>query len=288
MARTRIDSERSERGTGPQPRTIYRHTAPVRIMHWINFVCLFVLLLSGFQIFNGHPALYWGQTSHFDTPLLEMTARRTSDERMRGITRVFGHEFDTTGFLGASTGSGDNLEQRGFPAWLTIPGPRWLAMGRRWHFFFAWAFVINGLAYVVWSLWSRHTSRDLLPTRRDWRGIGRSIVDHALLRHPTGEAATRYNVLQKLSYLVVIYLLGPLMILMGLAMSPHMNTVLGWLLDLVGGRQSARTIHFLVALAFIAFFLVHVFEVLVTGVVNNMRSMITGRYRIERQEKRRP
>lgn len=282
MAQTRIDSERSERGT-PRPRTIYRHTAPVRIMHWTNFLCLFVLLLSGFQIFNAHPALYWGEASHFDSPLLAMDARHT-DEGMRGVTTVFGHEFDTTGFLGASPGGGGELERRGFPAWLTIPDPRWLAMGRRWHFFFAWLFVINGLTYAVYSLWSRHTSRDLLPTRRDWRGIGRSLIDHALLRHPRGEAATRYNVLQKLSYLAVIYLLGPLVILMGLAMSPHMNTVLGWLLDLVGGRQSARTIHFLVALAFIAFFLVHVFEVLVTGAINNMRSMITGRYRIEREE----
>lgn len=158
-------------------------------------------------------------------------------------------------------------------------------MGRRWHFFFAWAFVINGLAYVAYAAFSRHVTRDLLPTRRDWRGLGRSIVDHALLRHPTGEAATRYNVLQKLSYLTVIFALGPLVVLMGLGMSPRMNSVLGWLLDLVGGRQSARTLHFLIAMAFIAFFLVHIFEVLVTGAVNNVRSMITGRYRIGSEER---
>jgi thiosulfate reductase cytochrome b subunit len=157
-------------------------------------------------------------------------------------------------------------------------------MGRRWHFFFAWLFVINGLAYVTWSLYTRHAARNLLPTRHDWRSTGKSIVDHALLRRPKGEDAERYNVLQKLAYLGVVFVLGPLAILMGLAMSPHMDTVLGWLLDLVGGRQSARTLHFLVALAFVLFFLIHVFEVLVTGAVNNLRSMITGRYRLDHPE----
>lgn len=278
-------AEDSDSGEERRPaRTIYRHRLPVRIMHWVNFLCLFLLLLSGFQIFNAHPALYWGEVSHFDDPLLAMEARRT-EAGMRGVTTVFGHEFDTTGFFGASQREGE-LEQRAFPDWLTVPGPRWLAMGRRWHFFFAWLFVLNGLAYVTWSLWSRHLTRDLLPTRRDWRSTGRSIVEHALLRRPRGEEAKHYNVLQKLSYLGVIFMLGPLAVLMGLAMSPHMNTVLGWSVDAVGGRQSARTVHFLVALAFVLFFLVHVFQVLVTGVVNNLRSMITGRYRIENGEER--
>jgi thiosulfate reductase cytochrome b subunit len=262
---------------------IYRHTLPVRIMHWLNFICLFLLLLSGFQIFNAHPALYWGETSHFDSPLLAMEGR-PGEEGTRGVTSVLGREFDTTGFLGASRGGGGEIEQRGFPVWLTVPGPQWLAMGRRWHFFFGWLFVVNGLAYVAYSLWSRHAARHLMPTARDWRGIGRSIVDHALFRRASGEAAARYNVLQKLSYLFVVFVLGPLAVLMGLAMSPRMNTLLGWSLDLVGGRQSARTVHFLVAIAFVAFFLVHIFEVLVTGAVNNLRSMITGRYRVEPEE----
>lgn len=269
----------SQIGNDGGGRTILRHTLPVRAMHWINFLCMLLLLLSGLQIFNAHPALYWGETSHFDTPLLALQARRTA-EGMRGVTTILGHEFDTTGFLGASRGSDDELVQRGFPSWLTVPGHQWLAMGRRWHFFFAWLLVINGALYILYSIASRHLVRDLLPARRDWRGIGRSVVDHLLLRRPKAEAATRYNVLQKLSYLIVIFVLAPLVLLMGLAMSPHMNTVMEWLLDLVGGRQSARTIHFLVALALVAFFAVHVFEVLVTGLVNNMRSMITGRYRV--------
>jgi len=125
---------------------------------------------------------------------------------------------------------------------------------------------------------SRHFSRDLAPTRSDWRGFFRSVVDHVKFKHPHGEEATRYNILQKLAYLVVILVFGPGIVLMGLAMSPHMDTVLGWLVDLVGGRQSARTIHFLIAAGFVAFFLIHVFEVLISGVWNQLRSMITGRY----------
>ncbi|MGA9826931.1 MAG: cytochrome b/b6 domain-containing protein, partial [Rhodanobacteraceae bacterium] len=220
-----------------------------------------------------------GERSHFDHPLLSMDARQNAAGDVRGVTTVFGHSFDTTGVFGASRVDG-GLQPRGFPTWLTIPGPQWLAMGRRWHFFFAWIFVLNGLAYAAYALFSRHLRRDLAPTGRDWRGIGRSIIDHALLRHPKGEASTRYNVLQKLTYLIVVFVLGPVMILMGLAMSPHMDSVLGWLLDLVGGRQSARTIHFVIAMLFVAFVLVHLFEIIVTGVVNNLRSMITGRYAV--------
>ncbi len=248
-------------------------------MHWVNVVAMFFLLLSGLQIFNAHPALYWGQRSHFEAPLLALDAQQGANGEPRGVTTVFGHSFDTTGVLGASRVDGE-LQARGFPTWLTIPGPQWLAMGRRWHFFFAWLFVLNGLAYAAYSLLGRHFRHDLVPTRTDWRGIGRSIIDHALLRHPRGEAATRYNVLQKLTYLIVIFVLGPAMVLMGLAMSPRMDTVLGWLVDLVGGRQSARTIHFLIALLFVAFLLVHLFEIVVSGAANEIRSMITGRYRV--------
>ncbi|MEP7097491.1 MAG: cytochrome b/b6 domain-containing protein [Dokdonella sp.] len=274
----------SDRMTGPTsrsplPEVIHRHRLPVRIMHWINVVAMFFLLLSGLQIFNAHPALYWGQRSHFDAPVLALDAQQGANGEPRGVTTVFGHAFDTTGVLGASRVDGE-LQPRGFPTWLTIPGPQWLTMGRRWHFFFAWLFVLNGIVYAAYALIGRHFRRVLVPTRSDWRGIGRSIVDHALLRHPHGEAATRYNVLQKLTYLIVIFVLGPAMVLIGLAMSPRMDTVLGWLVDLVGGRQSARTIHFVIALLFVAFLLVHLFEIVVSGAANELRSMITGRYRV--------
>jgi thiosulfate reductase cytochrome b subunit len=261
-------------------RVIYRHTLPLRIMHWINAVCLLILLGSGLQIFNAHPALYWGQASQFDRPWLHLGAARTADGKLRGVTTLGSHRFDTTGWFGVSDVNGRTIV-RGFPSWATIPGSRWLSMGRAWHFFFAWLFAINGVLFVLYALWTRHLTRDLVPTRRDWRGIGRSIIDHALLRHPRGEEAARYNVLQRLTYLVVIFVFGGGVVLMGLAMSPRMDSVLGWLVDAVGGRQSARSIHFLFAMGFIAFFLIHIFEVIVTGVGNNLRSIITGRYAIE-------
>jgi thiosulfate reductase cytochrome b subunit len=153
-------------------------------------------------------------------------------------------------------------------------------MARSWHFFFAWVFLVNGLCYVAYTIASRHLARDLWPTRADVRGIGRSIVDHLRLRHPTGEAAKRYNVLQKSAYVTVIFVLLPLIVLMGFGMSPRLDTLFGGWVDWFGGRQSARSIHFLVAWALVAFVLVHVFEVIVTGVWNNLRSMITGRYRV--------
>jgi thiosulfate reductase cytochrome b subunit len=153
-------------------------------------------------------------------------------------------------------------------------------MGRHWHFFFAWLFVINGVAYVLYAVFSGHLSRDLLPTREELRHIGRSIKDHALFRHPTGAAAARYNVLQNLAYLVVIFGLLPLVVVAGMAMSPRLDAVFpGWV-ELVGGRQSARTLHFLAATGLLLFVLVHVFEVLVSGAWNQIRSMITGYYRV--------
>ena len=262
----------------------YRHRLPVRVMHWINVVTLTILLMSGLQIFNAHPALYWGASSYNGKPpILAMDARRGPDGSMIGVTRVFGYEFNTTGVLGASASEGGGVASRGFPAWATIPGPQWLSMGRQWHLFFAWLFVINGVTFVVYSIWSRHLARDLSPTPRDWRSIGQSIKDHLHFRHPTGAAAKHYNVLQKLTYLLVIFVLLPLIIVMGWAMSPRLDTVLtGWI-DLFGGRQSARTLHFIAAWLIVAFVLVHVFEVIVSGFWNNLRSMITGRYDVPQE-----
>jgi len=261
-------------------RLSYRHRLPVRIMHWTNVVCLFVLIGSGLQIFLAHPALYWGDAANFAKPAASMIGHYLPGGELRGITQVGSHRFDTTGFLGASDDMMGKRVKRAFPTWATIPGARNLAQGRRWHFFFAWLFVINGLAYWLWSWRARHLREDLLPTKPELRGIGDSIIEHAKFKHPTGEAALRYNVLQKLAYLTVIFVLAPGIVLMGLAMSPHMDSVLGWMVDLVGGRQSARTIHFIFCFAFIAFIAIHLFMVLVTGPFNQIRAMITGRYRV--------
>jgi len=258
-----------------------RHAFFVRVTHWINVVAFTLLLMSGLQIFNAHPHLYWGTSSYAGAPpLLSITARPGPAGEPVGVTTILGHEFTTTGVLGLSRDPDGRLARRGFPSWMTVPDTRWLAMGRRWHFFFAWVFVLNGLAYVACSIWSRHLRRDLLPAKGEWRTVGRSIVDHLLLRHPQGEAAKRYNVLQKLTYLIVIFGLLPLVMLMGFAMSPWLGSLWpGWV-DLFGGRQSARTLHFVAAWLLVAFVLIHVFEVVISGVWNNLRSMITGRYRV--------
>jgi thiosulfate reductase cytochrome b subunit len=260
----------------------YRHRLPVRIMHWINVVALVILLMSGLQIFNAHPALYWGKSSYTRSPpVLAITAKEGPDGGLIGVTRAFGREFDTTGVLGASKAQNGQLVRRGFPSWITIPDDKWLAMARRWHLFFAWIFVINGIAYVAYSIASRHLARDLAPTPKDWRSFGQSVTDHLRFRHPTGDAAKHYNILQKLAYLIVIFLLLPLIILVGWAMSPWLNSLFpGWV-DLFGGRQSARTIHFITAWALVAFVLIHVFEVIISGLWNNLRSMITGRFQVE-------
>jgi thiosulfate reductase cytochrome b subunit len=270
------------RADAPRKNIIYRHSRAVRITHWLNALCLFVLLLSGLQIFNAHPALYWGQKgADFDPPFLEMTVQGLGQGRPRGVVRVGGATFDTTGVFGLSRREG-RLEARGYPAWLTLPSYRDLSTGRRWHFFFAWAFVLNGLAYLGFGLANRHLKNDLLPTREELRPkhLLRDIVRHAQLKLPKGEAAKRYNTLQKLSYLGVIVLLA-LMVLTGLTMSPGMDSAFPWLVDLFGGRQSARTIHWISANLIVLFVAVHLFMVVVAGAANEIGSMITGRWRIE-------
>jgi thiosulfate reductase cytochrome b subunit len=276
----RPDPNRALQRRPPVRLWFHRHRLPVRVMHWINAICFFVMLMSGLGIFNAHPHLYWGRESDFEAPLLSITAEPGPAGQPRGVTLVGGHRFETDGVLGASR-TGTEKVARAFPAWATIPGPQYLATARNWHLFFAWIFVINGMAYIAYSLISGHVRRDLVPTRRELRGIGASIGEHLRLRHPHGEAAKRYNVLQNLAYLFVIFVLLPLIVLAGLAMSPRLDTLFGagWV-DLLGGRQSARTLHFVAAFSLLAFLAVHLFEVAVTGLWNNLRSMITGHYQL--------
>lgn len=259
---------------------IYRHSATVRITHWVNALVLLVLLMSGLQIFNAHPALYLGDKSDFENPVMAMGAVEQG-ETLKGVTTIFGYAIPTTGVFGLSGDADSGFDARGFPWWTTLPGHRDLAMGRRWHFFFAWLFLLNGLAYLLWSLASGHLRRDLAPSRKELGHIGASVLEHARLNFPKGEEAKRYNVIQKLTYLAVIFGLLPLVIATGLCMSPQLNADFPWLPEFFGGRQSARTLHFLAAFGLFAFFAVHIVMVVVSGFWNNMRSMITGRYAIE-------
>jgi len=261
-----------------EPEGFYRHRALVRLTHWINALCILFLLGSGLNIFNAHPHLYWGlYGTDGDKPFLSLDAVDTP-AGPQGVTQIGPWHINTTGVLGWSKVDGE-FQARGWPEWLTIPSYQDLADARHWHFLFAWVLVLNGLAYLIYSLWARHLQRDIWPTRADIRAIPRSILDHLKLKHPTGDAARRYNVLQKLAYLGVIILIT-LMMLTGLTMSPGFNAFFPWLLDVFGGRQSARSIHFICASLIVVFVIVHLVEVLLAGPINEIRSMLTGDYRI--------
>lgn len=242
---------------GPPPgsprRIAYRHRLPTRLWHWVNAATVFVMLMSGLMIFNAHPHLYWGKFgANFDHPWL-------------------------------------SFHGRPIPGWATIPSTYNLAAARRWHLAFAWLLVLGLALFVLTSILNRHAQKDLKPSSDEVRPshIWRDVREHAQLRFPTGDAALKYNILQKLSYVAVIFLFLPLMILTGLAMSPGMDAAWPWLLDVLGGRQSARSIHFIVAMALLSFIIVHLLMVVLAGPINEIGSMITGRFRIppERSEK---
>jgi thiosulfate reductase cytochrome b subunit len=271
LAANQSDASASRSASAPVAEKIYRHRLPVRISHWLNVPILMILIMSGLQIFNAHPALYWDDRSDREHPFLSIRPMKTESGEMRGITTILGYKFDTTGVLGYSDGS-----RRAFPAWATVPSAKFLAMGRQWHLFFAWLLVINGLLFTAYALISRHATRDLAPTGKDLRGIGKAVKDHMVLRHPKGEEAKRYNVLQKLAYIVILFVVAPLIVLTGLTMSPTIDAAFPWLLTLFGGRQAARTIHFIACFTFVGFIVIHVLEVILTGFFNNMRSMVTG------------
>ena len=269
-----LDSPRASDQTvssAPSIEWVYRHRLPVRISHWLNVPFLIILIMSGLQIFNAHPALYWGDRSDRDRSLLSIRPVQTDGGEIKGVTTILGHPFDTTSVLGYSNGS-----VRAFPAWATIPSAKWLAMGRQWHLFFAWLFVINGLIFTAYAFTSRHITRDLVPTGKDWRGIGKSVKDHLILRRPAGEEAKRYNVIQKLTYAGILFIVAPLIMFTGLAMSPTIDTAVPWLLSVFGGRQAARTIHFIACFSFVGFIVIHIVQVMFTRVFNNSRSMVTG------------
>lgn len=262
----------------PGSRLIYRQRLWTRLTHWSWVIALFFLLLSGLQIFNAHPSLYIGKQSGFgfDNTVMKIGRART-DGAVVGQTTILGVTFDTTGVLGVS-GTAENPSYRAFPSWATIPSYQDLGTGRVVHFFFAWVLVLTLLGWLVGGLINGHIRRDLVPTRADFKNLPRDIADHARLRfHHT----RHYNVLQKLSYGGVLFVAFPLMMLTGLAMSPTMNAVVPFLTDLFGGRQTARTIHFAVMLALVAFFIVHMLMILAAGPINELRSIISGWYRVD-------
>lgn len=257
---------------------IYRHRLSTRIWHWTNAAVLLILLMSGLMIFNAHPRLYWGQYgANPDPAWLEIGSAGNE-----GFLRIGGMTIETTGFLGRWQDAAGRVRDRAVPGWATIPSTYNLALARRWHLTFAWAFAAAVLLYGIWSVGNGHLRRDLAPKRAELhpRHLWRDIRSHALLKLPKGDAARKYGTLQKLSYLGTLGILLPVMVLTGLAQSPAMAADWAWLLDLFGGRQSARSIHFITAMLLVLFVLVHLAMVVLAGPFNEIRSMISGRYRL--------
>jgi thiosulfate reductase cytochrome b subunit len=258
---------------------VRRHRLSTRLWHWINAATLLVMLMSGLMIFNAHPRLYWGEYgANFDSAWLQIGATSGGD----GVLRIGDRSWRTTGLLGVWTDGDGTVRRNAFPGWATIPSTYDLASARVWHLAFAWVLSLGLLIYLSWSLVDGHIRRDLHIVRAEWRlsHIWRDVKDHARLRFPAGIAALRYNVLQKLAYAGVLFGLLPLVIVTGLAMSPGMDAAWPWLSAIWGGRQSARSLHFLAAFGLVGFFAVHIVMVLLSGPINQVRAMVTGRFRL--------
>ena len=232
----------------PPARVIYRHRLATRLWHWITAVTIFIMIGSGLMIFNAHPHLYWG---------------------------LYGANFDHAWLT---------LPQ--WPGWLTIPSTYNLALARRWHLFFALVLGFTLLFFMVASLLNRHFQRDLRVRLAELgpRHLLGDLRAHAALRFHDPKDPGAFNIFQKLSYVLVIFGLIPLIILTGLTMSPALNAAWPWLLDLFGGRQSARSLHFIAAAALAVFIIVHLALVILAGAWNEVRSMVTGRWTVPEDE----
>jgi thiosulfate reductase cytochrome b subunit len=268
------------------PYLFHRHTLAVRVTHWINALAIFFLLMTGLNIFNAHPSLYWGQYGAnadraADPAWLQIGS--TGGSAPKGYVRIGDRLFTTTGVLGRSASKAGPQQAIAYPHWATFPSYRDLATARNFHFFFAWVLVINGVVYLGYGLLSGHIRRDLLPKAGELApaNIGHDIASHARLDFPRGEAAKRYHILQKLAYGGVIFILIPGLVFTGLGMSPGINAAWPFILDLTGGRASARSLHWIFANLMLLFIIVHLLMVLLAGLWNEIRSMITGKFRID-------
>ena len=275
----------------PQARVVkqqidYRHPWPVRVWHWTNAVLVAVLLTTGLLIFDIHPHLYWGEEGHEGVPtFLSLTGANLDRPVPQSQLQIGRWHWDVTGVLGNAIDDGF-----GGKYLLVVPAPVDWQFGatRGWHFLFSWMLGLSLPLYGLYLLASGRLARRLLPTRGDLRlhSIAKDLWQHLCLKRASGESALHYNLLQKLSYLFVIFILIPTIILSGLTMSNAVTATFPDLFALFGGRQSARTVHFLSAMLLVTFVLVHVFQVFVAGFFNLMNSMITGRYVVDRRGSR--
>jgi thiosulfate reductase cytochrome b subunit len=276
--------------TMPTHDVIYRHPLPVRIFHWTNVVCFVLLLMSGLQIFNSQPRLYVGNTGFLGAPAVFEIGGNKSLSKQKNWLRIGSLQIDTTGYLGvAKEVPFEGIYNVAFPVWATLPsGVGDLGHGRGWHFLALWIFTVNLSVYWMYGLFSGRFWREFKPKLRQLKpyAIARDLWMHLRLRHSVGDDAKEYNLLQKLAYIAVVFVILPTMIGTGMTMSPSALAVFPWLLDVFFGRQTARTIHFVTANLLVLFVLIHVFQVFVAGFVNEMRSMITGYFVVPREKKR--
>lgn len=218
------------------------HSYSVRICHWINVIACVYLLVSGIHILLDFPELYWGHTGYRGYPAIF----KLSD---------WGLSWDEAGKLGDR---------------------RW---GRNYHVTFAWVFLINGLVYVAWNLYTMHFSRQMVPARAELTkaNLWTEFRDHFRWRSRRHASSGGYGTLQKTSYLLLIFVFVPFMILTGVAQSPGYTAAMPVLLDMFGGRQSARTLHTIGTVFLVLFVFVHLLEIVAAGFISRVRSMITGK-----------
>jgi thiosulfate reductase cytochrome b subunit len=264
----------------PHPSRIKRHALPTRLWHWANAIFIIVMAMSGLMIFNAHPRLYWGPFgANDDAAWFEIGAWADAAGINHGGVTLLGHTFDTHGVLGLSHGADGSELALAFPGWMTLPSTYDLALARGWHLGFGLGLAFGLLGFLVWSLGNGHLRRDLHIRRAEWspRAIGQDLWDH-LRRHFHPERG--YGVVQKLAYGSVVFGLIPLMIFTGLAMSPGIGAAAPWLVDGLGGRQSARSLHFIGLVGLFGFVVVHLVMVMLSGPWNQIRAMITGWYHL--------
>ncbi len=253
---------------------VYRHSFATRLTHWGFFLAFMALVSSGLQIFNAAPFLDASDKTDVHHRVFAVESPRDGE----GVTTIFGLRINTTGWLGWTPDGMGSMSARAFPSWLTIPAYQSLADGRRWHFFFAWLMVLCGLVYVVWGT-ARRDLAELILRLRDIPKIIPMQLYYLRLRKEA-PVHGKYNPLQKAAYTLVLFILAPLIVLTGLALSPAFDAWVPWLTHVFGGRQFVRLWHFAAMVALLGFFATHLVLVSTTGVINHLRSMVTGYYRL--------
>ena len=226
-----------------------RHPAVVRVTHWLTFIAFVALVVTGFELVISHPRFYWGEVGNVNTrPLFVIPIPASRDTVPTGYSYVM-------------------PDQNGWSRYL--------------HFEAAWVVLLTGLVYGIYGLSTGHFRKNLIPARNDWswRAYRDRIAKYIYRKRADRAEEATYNVLQRTAYLVVILVLFPLVIWTGLAMSPSFTSAFPATAELLGGRQSARTIHFFVTWLLLLFLVVHVAMVAVSGFWSRVRSMITGQTR---------